>query len=248
MFLKFSVSTIFLFKLFFAAGILLVGFNETCGQKRKALQKSKSIVISCGVCNKKAIFLPQPEYPKTAIAVRASGKVVVQILIDEKGNVIKAEVISGHPLLWASSVKAALLAKFEPFSIGRKSVRASSTIIYNYFLDSSDQSNQEKFTGYAIELPKPLFPSLCDAKFRKNEDIIVEAEIDENGNTTSAVAISGHPCLKPGAVQAAGFSKFEPSKVAGSPVKAKAQIIYTFVLESKVCTSVLVNWVNPIGK
>jgi len=248
MFLKFSVSSIFLFNLFLAVGILLVGFNETFGQKKKALQKSKSIVINCGVCNQKAIFLPQPEYPKTAIAVRASGEVVVQILIDEKGNVIKAEVISGHPLLWASSVKAALLAKFEPFSISRKSVRVNNTIVYKYSLDSPNQSNPENFTVYPVELPKPPFPSLCDAKFRENEDIIVEAEIDENGNITSAVAISGHPCLKPGAVQAARFSKFEPPKVAGSPVKAKAQIIYTFVLESKVYTSVLVNWVKLVEK
>ena len=60
--------------------------------------------ISGGVLNGKAISLPKPAYPPIARAAHASGTVVVQVLIDENGNVISARAVSGHPLLQAVAV------------------------------------------------------------------------------------------------------------------------------------------------
>lgn len=51
------------------------------------------------VLNSGAVMLGKPKYPQAAKAVRASGKVEVQVLINELGNVVSAEAISGHPLL-----------------------------------------------------------------------------------------------------------------------------------------------------
>ncbi len=45
----------------------------------------------------------EPVYPAAAKAVGACGKVLVFIIIDEKGNVINARAIAGHPLLRAAS-------------------------------------------------------------------------------------------------------------------------------------------------
>jgi TonB family protein len=73
-----------------------------------------SRTISGGVLNEKAITLPQPPYPPTARAVRAAGSVTVNIEVDTKGDVVKAEAISGHPLLKAAAVTAARQAKFKP--------------------------------------------------------------------------------------------------------------------------------------
>src|ERR1044071_5132745 len=47
--------------------------------------------ISGGVLNGKAISLPKPAYPPIARAARASGTVVVQVVIDENGNVVSAQ-------------------------------------------------------------------------------------------------------------------------------------------------------------
>lgn len=214
--------------LLFAVGILIFGFQSIFGQKRNLSCKSKPIIISCGVCNQKAIFLPNPKYSEAAKFVRASGKVSVQILIDEKGNVVKAKINSGHPLLRASSIKAALRAKFEPFLLSGNPVRVNGTIVYNNSLDSTIQPNQNEFTVYAIKLPRPPFPSACNAKFAINEEVTVEVEISEKGNVILATALSGHPCLKAAALSAARFSKFEEPKILGVPTKAKTQIIYTF--------------------
>ncbi len=59
----------------------------------------KDKTISGGILYGKAIDLPKPAYPSAARAVRASGAVNVQVMVDENGNVISATAISGHPLL-----------------------------------------------------------------------------------------------------------------------------------------------------
>ena len=94
--------------------------------------KPKSIVYSCGVCNQKAIFLPKPQFPQTALSIGVTGPVNVDVMIDEKGNVVWAKAISGHLFLRPASEKAALLAKFEPFLIGGKPAKVTGTIVYNY--------------------------------------------------------------------------------------------------------------------
>jgi hypothetical protein len=55
----------------------------------------------------------QPNYPESAKAVRARGQVVVIVLVDKKGNVIKACSNAGHPLLRPASIKAAYKWKFK---------------------------------------------------------------------------------------------------------------------------------------
>jgi hypothetical protein len=112
--------------------ICVFGCQEAVAQKRGAIKKKpKPTIISCGVCNQKAIFLPKPEYP-TGFGKNISGAVSVQILIGEKGNVMSAKAISGHPLLRLASEQAALKAKFEPTILGKKHVRVFETIVYNF--------------------------------------------------------------------------------------------------------------------
>jgi protein TonB len=88
--------------------------------------------ISGGVLNGKAVNLPKPAYPAAARAVRASGSVAVQVLIDESGQVIAANAVSGHPLLRAASVEAAKAARFGPTLLMGKPVKVSGVITYNF--------------------------------------------------------------------------------------------------------------------
>ncbi len=87
---------------------------------------------SLGVINSLARSLPIPRYPQIAIAAGAQGVVAVQILIDEKGNVLSAKAVSGHPLLLAEAVKAAYLAKFTPTLLSGEPVKVSGIINYNF--------------------------------------------------------------------------------------------------------------------
>lgn len=88
--------------------------------------------ISGGVLNGKAINLPKPPYPPIAKQAHASGTVVVQVVIDENGNVISAHAVSGHPLLQAVSVAAARQARFSPTKLSGQPVKVTGVITYNF--------------------------------------------------------------------------------------------------------------------
>ncbi len=88
--------------------------------------------VNVGQINGRAVRLPSPQYTSAARAARASGRVTVRVLVDEKGNVVSATATSGHPLLRRSAVQAARRSKFRPVSRNGRPVRATGTIAYNF--------------------------------------------------------------------------------------------------------------------
>ena len=91
-------------------------------------------VISKGPITGQATSLPQPPYPQIAKTAGIQGRVSVQVLIDEKGNVISATAIDGHPTLKPAAQRAALQAKFSPTTLGGLPVRVSGVITYDFKL------------------------------------------------------------------------------------------------------------------
>lgn len=93
---------------------------------------SKGTIVSGGVLNGKALNLPKPTYPPIAKAAKVSGNVVVQVTVDENGNVTSASPVSGHPLLQAAAVAAARNAKFSPTKLSGRPVKVSGVITYSF--------------------------------------------------------------------------------------------------------------------
>lgn len=87
-------------------------------------------VISGGVLNGKAFSLPKPSYPPAARAVRATGAVNVQVLVDTDGNVVEAKAVSGHPLLRQTAVTAARSAKFAPTMLAGKPIKVKGILVF----------------------------------------------------------------------------------------------------------------------
>lgn len=98
----------------------------------RASSASTRAPISAGVLNGKATSLPKPAYPAVARAAKASGTVVVQVTVDENGNVTDASPVSGHPLLRAAAVAAARNAKFTPTKLSGQPVKVTGVITYNF--------------------------------------------------------------------------------------------------------------------
>lgn len=88
--------------------------------------------IQGDVLNGSAVALPKPDYPPLARAARASGTVVVQVLIDEEGKVVSAHLVSGHPLLQPAAAAAARKAQFSPTLLEGEPVRVTGVIHYNF--------------------------------------------------------------------------------------------------------------------
>jgi TonB family protein len=61
-----------------------------------------------------------------------TGKVDVQITIDETGKVISAKAASGHPLLRNAAETAAWKAKFTPTLLSKVPVKVTGVIVYNF--------------------------------------------------------------------------------------------------------------------
>jgi periplasmic protein TonB len=91
-------------------------------------------VISKGPITGSATLLPQPPYPLIAKQAGIQGRVSVQVLIDEKGSVISATAIDGHPTLRPAAQRAALQAKFSPTTLSGLPVRVSGVITYDFKL------------------------------------------------------------------------------------------------------------------
>ncbi len=81
--------------------------------------------------------------------------------------------------------------------------------------------------GKAIRLVQPPYPPIARSAHVSGQ-VTVQVLIDENGNVIQASAASGHPLLRPAAVNAARQSKFSPTKLSGQPVKVNGVIIYNF--------------------
>lgn len=88
--------------------------------------------ITRGVINGRAIELVPPAYPAIARAARASGQVVVKLLIDKEGKVMAAQMVDGHPLLRTAAINAAKASRFTPTQLEGKPVNVLGQIVYNF--------------------------------------------------------------------------------------------------------------------
>lgn len=109
------------------------------GQEDRAQELEKlpppgasSSPVTGSVINGKAISLPKPGYPAEARAARVSGTVVVRLVIDERGKVLRACAIKGPPLLMRASELAAYKAIFSPTKLSGKPVKVTGIVTYNF--------------------------------------------------------------------------------------------------------------------
>ena len=90
--------------------------------------------VTSKVLISKVVSLPQPAYPVMAKQTRTQGAVNIQILVDEQGRVISAQVVSGHPMLNPAAREAALRARFTPTVLNGQAVKIQGVITYNFVL------------------------------------------------------------------------------------------------------------------
>lgn len=80
------------------------------------------------------LYAPEPSYPAIAKAAGAEGTVSVRVTVDEEGNVVRAEAVSGHPLLLSTAVDAARQSKFKPTLVESRPAKVSGVISYVFTL------------------------------------------------------------------------------------------------------------------
>jgi TonB family protein len=126
-----------------AIAIVIVTAGWGCAMSAHAQEQPtpdvpKVIRKSGGVLQASATRRVEPAYPPLAKAAHISGSVVVELTIDETGDVVRAQVISGHPLLKDAAVEAALGWKFQPTMLQGVPVKVVGTITFNFSLGSDE--------------------------------------------------------------------------------------------------------------
>ena len=105
---------------------------------RKPPVPPAEVRVSPEVLQSSAIRMVETVYPPLARAAGVTGSVVVDVTVDESGNVIRAIAESGHPVLREPAVMAARGWRFKPFKLdgGRGiPIRVSGTIKFDFKLD-----------------------------------------------------------------------------------------------------------------
>ena len=101
-------------------------------QTRALLPDAKSPPATGSVIKGKAISIPQPLYPQEAKRARVSGRVSVQVVVDEKGKVTRACAIKGSALLMRAAELAAYQAVFTASQLDGQPVKVTGIIEYNF--------------------------------------------------------------------------------------------------------------------
>jgi protein TonB len=78
---------------------------------------------------------PAPIYPILAKQSKLHGMVVIEAIIDERGNVIQEKVISGHPLLVPAAMKAVSQRKYEPTILDGEPTQVDLRVEVNFQLE-----------------------------------------------------------------------------------------------------------------
>lgn len=83
--------------------------------------------------------------------------------------------------------------------------------------------------GRAIDRRTPVYPRMA-VQIKLEGSVSVEVVISPEGRVEAARAVSGHPLLKPSAVEAAHLWRFQPTLLNGSPVRVTGIITFVFKL------------------
>jgi protein TonB len=75
------------------------------------------------------------EYPPSAKSEHIEGDVVVEITINEEGNVISARAINGPDQLKEAALSAAKRWKFKPVVLNNKPIKVSGVLTFRFKLD-----------------------------------------------------------------------------------------------------------------
>ena len=154
--------------------VLLCDIATSATVQRPTQEQSPPVIRKAGgVLQGSATRKVEPSYPPLAKAARVSGAVVVELTIDEEGNVIAARAISGHPLLKDGAVAAAKGWKFTPTLLDGVPVKVIGTITFNFNLDD----NPNEIDALVKEVQQN--PNSADAHYRLGSAYCAVAQYEE---------------------------------------------------------------------
>jgi TonB family protein len=208
--------------------------------------------VSEGVMRALRIQRIDPVYPAEALQIRLQGQVILSVQINASGEVADIRLISGHPMLSPPAIEAVKQWTYKPFLLDGNPLPVD-TIVRLSFTLTNDQGSVEDspvpkdsappagavpqrvrvssgvISGLILSKVNPIYPP--DAREQGIQGVVLmQVEIDKEGNVGNIQLISGHPMLAPAAIDAVKQWKYKPYLLNGNPVSVDTQVQVNFVL------------------
>src|SRR5215472_979761 len=184
-----------------------------------------------------------PKYPKEARENHIQGDVLVDVVVDESGDVQTAKLVycvNCSSILGAAALDAVRKWKYQPTVVDGKSVAVSSWIAFRFWfliepsveiLTRSESSTPDrealKVTGprklrissgvaeaNLIHKVAPVYPLEARAEHIQG-DVVIQCMIDKQGNIARTHVFSGDPVLAKSALEAVQQWKYRPYTLNG---------------------------------
>ena len=81
-----------------------------------------------------AVKMATPMYSPVAARANVEGRVIVEVELDEEGEVVSAKAVAGPVMLRSSAEDAANRSKFKPAMFNNRPIKGKGTITYNFSL------------------------------------------------------------------------------------------------------------------
>ncbi len=94
----------------------------------------RHVRISSAVAEGLLISKVHATYPALALQALIQGTVVLQIGIDEQGNPVNIQLVSGHPMLAPAAIEAVRQWKYRPYLLNGKPVYVETQVQVNFTL------------------------------------------------------------------------------------------------------------------
>lgn len=223
-----------------------------------AQQKDKKVKADKGKWEElkeypKPISPIQPEYPQVAKLAGIQGKVFVEALISENGDVVQTKILkSEHETLEWAALEAVKKTKFVP-GVSKVGKKVKSTVVIPIAFKLADKEKDFKTNSKTqeevdpdinanqevekypeiVEMGKPAYPE----EAKKNNltgKVFVKILIDKTGMPKKAVLLkSENEIFNQPSVEAAMKSKFTPALQGGKPIAVWIVLPYKFALDEK---------------
>lgn len=222
---------------------------------------SRPVTVQPWVLQAKLTHEVAPEYPTDALEHHAQGPALVQVVVDEKGNVQKASGIdcpNCSPIFQKAAVQAVQQWQYQPTLLDGKPVSVSSEIIFRFRLENGPfvevlsmskdidvlSSSLNPPPAMALDpwilhekLKHPVAPEYPATAIEANIQggAFVQVVVDEKGKVQNVIGMDCPGCspiLREAAVKTVEKWEYEPTLLDGKPVSVSSWIIFRFRLEN----------------
>lgn len=97
-------------------------------------QAAQRIRVSQGVSAGLLVARVPPIYPPEARSARIQGAVVIKVLINHSGDVVSADLVSGHPMLAPAALDAVKQWKYKPYLLNGDAADVETQVTLNFTL------------------------------------------------------------------------------------------------------------------